>query len=82
MAGPRANRKVFIERERAGGERKEGEKIMGICLDSLNRKSPFCGSSGKKGGFSVGILGGNATRSAPQCRFVTASLFGQVEERK
>jgi len=24
MAGPRANRKVFIERERAGGERKEG----------------------------------------------------------
>jgi len=24
MAGPRANRKVFIERETAGGEREEG----------------------------------------------------------
>ena len=55
---------------------------MGTSPDSLNRKSPVCGSTGKKGGFSLGILGGNATRSAPQCSFVTASLFGQVEERK
>ena len=42
MAGPRASRKVFIERERSGGEGRRMTHMLPHNFDKLQILSPHC----------------------------------------